>query len=70
MDTAKPTPIEKARKRRGLTQYALAKACGITQAHLGKIEKGAIVSPRVDVALAISDALNTDVRQLFSRRAA
>lgn len=70
METTKTTPVAKARKRKGLTQYALAKAAGITQAHLGKIEKGQILAPGVDIALALAEELGADVRQLFSRRAA
>lgn len=63
-------PVALLRMKRGLSQYRLALRAGLTQTHLRKIELGLIKSPSTVVAIAIADALEADVRELFPRRAA
>jgi transcriptional regulator with XRE-family HTH domain len=65
-----PTTVAALREQRGLTQYRLAKKAGLSQTHLRKIELGLIKDPSASVAMAIAEALDADVRELFPRRAA
>lgn len=53
-----------------MNQASLAKAVGIQQSHMRKIERGEVATPGVDLALRIAAALSTDVETLFSRKAA
>lgn len=63
-------PVRIRREALGLSGYALAKKVGISQSHLREIETGEIAAPRIDLALAIADALGADVRELFGQEAA
>lgn len=56
--------IETLRKRRGLSQRALAAAAGITRQAVGAIESGR-GQPGVASALALARALGTTVEELF-----
>lgn len=56
------------RRRAGLTLEALADRTGLTKSYLSKIERG-LSTPSIAVALAIADALDTDVSLLFSDKA-
>lgn len=65
---AQTNQIASRRKELGLSGYALARIVGITPTHLSEIENGEIKSPRVDIALKLADALNTDVKELFGEQ--
>ena len=56
--------VKEIRKERGFTQEALAKASGISRKYLSSIENQS-VNPSVEIALAISNALNVSVDKLF-----
>lgn len=49
--------IKDIRKRKGLSQHALAASSGISQTYLSQIEKGDRISPTIDVLHKISAAL-------------
>lgn len=67
--TTRQHPVRTRRRELGLSGYALAKRLGISQSHLREIETGAISAPRVPLALAIADALQSDVKALFPPKA-
>ena len=50
--------------RLGLSDDALARAAGLSRAHLNRIKNGTIV-PRIDTALAIARALGVSVAAVF-----
>jgi DNA-binding XRE family transcriptional regulator len=66
---AAPSPVSFWRKRRGLTQAALAKAARISQAYLAQIEKG---SRKGDVTLyqRLAETLRVDIEDLLPLKAA
>lgn len=65
MSTHEPVShIAERRAAVGLSQYAAAKAVGIGQSHLRKIETGVVV-PRVDIAIRLASALGSSVEKLF-----
>lgn len=49
----------------GLTDVAIARAAGVSRAHLNRIKNGGVV-PRVDTAVAIARVLGVPVRAVFS----
>lgn len=53
--------------RLGLSDGAIARAAGLSRAHLNRIKNGAVV-PRVDTAVAIARALGVPVRSVFRLR--
>ena len=53
-----------ARAKRGLTQAALAEACGVTRKTINSIENGHYV-PSTYLALLLARALDTTVEALF-----
>ena len=53
-----------ARARRGLTQAALAEACGVTRKTINSIENGHYI-PSTYLALLLARALDTTVEALF-----
>lgn len=57
-----PTEIRALRKRLGLTQAALAKAAGVSQPLIARIENGS-VDPRASTLRSILDALNRTERK-------
>jgi len=61
---AAPSPLSFWRKRRGLTQAALAKTTNTSQAYLAQIERG---TRRGDVALyqRLAEALRVDIEDLL-----
>jgi DNA-binding XRE family transcriptional regulator/PHD/YefM family antitoxin component YafN of YafNO toxin-antitoxin module len=59
-----PTPLAFWRKKRGLTQAALAKAAGVTQAHLSETESGK-KEARVGVLKELARALKVRVNELI-----
>lgn len=63
-------PIAAKRMEKGLSGSALARLVHITPSHLRDIEIGRVASPSVDLALRLADALQADVRALFTLRAA
>lgn len=67
--TTRQTPIQKKRRARSLSGYALAKRAGTTPSHIARIERGES-RPSIDLALRIADALGCDVRELFPSKAA
>jgi DNA-binding XRE family transcriptional regulator len=58
-----PTPLAFWRKKRGLTQTALAKTVGVTQAYLSEIESGK-KEARVSVLKELAAALKVTVDEL------
>jgi DNA-binding XRE family transcriptional regulator len=58
-----PTPLAFWRKKRGLTQTALAKEAGVTQAYLSEIESGK-KEARVGVLKQLAAALKVTVDEL------
>ena len=53
--------VKASRKSKGLSQYRLAKAAGITPVHVREIEHG-VLSPRVDTLNKICKALQMEIR--------
>ena len=53
--------VVELREEHGLTQAQLAKQCGVNQADISRIERGA-TSPTARTLQRIADALNADVR--------
>jgi DNA-binding XRE family transcriptional regulator len=62
------TPIREARLRAGLTQYALAKAIGISKTAMNDIEQGKTANPGVVHIIAIADTLRLSVDALLGRK--
>lgn len=62
--------IRARRRRRGLSQKALALLCGIERAHLTRIELAEIGEKGFGLAILvrIATALETDVRSLLPKR--
>lgn len=61
--------LRTVRKQRGLTLAILAEQTGLTKSYLSKIERRQS-TPSIAVALRVAGALDVDVAQLFSERAA
>jgi transcriptional regulator with XRE-family HTH domain len=61
--------VRAVRRQRGLTLQALAEQTGLTRSYLSKIERGQS-TPSIAAAIKIAAALDADVAQLFSERAA
>lgn len=61
--------VRELRKARGLTQIKLAKACGMHSRVLQKLESGEydISGVRLRTLLALSDALNVSIEDLYTR---
>lgn len=59
--------IATIRKKAGLTQAALADACGMATARISEIESGRH-NPTVDTLDAIAAALGVHISRLFSQR--
>ncbi len=58
------TRVREWRKRRGMTQAALASAAGVTRQTIIAIEKGRL-NPSISLGLAIAETLQTAVEELF-----
>lgn len=56
--------IRQLRKIRELTQEQLGEKAGISYKFIGEVERGT-VNPSLDSLIAISQALNVDVKELF-----
>lgn len=52
--------IKQAREQRGWTRYQLARAAGVGETHLAKIEEGAYCV-RIDIANRLAIALNISI---------
>jgi len=61
LSTAIGELVKTSRKSKGLSQYRLAKAAGITPVHVREIEHG-MLSPRVDTLNKICKALQMEIR--------
>lgn len=57
--------VEEIRSARGLTRRQLAERVGVHYQTVGYLERGEY-SPSLALALRIADALETDIRELFS----
>lgn len=57
--------IQFLRKKRGMTQVQLAKACSLSQSTICQIEKGQF-TPSLDALKAIASALETHLARLFA----
>jgi len=60
---AAPTPLSFWRKRRGLTQAALAKEVGISQAYLAQIERGRRVGD-IQLYRRLAGALRLEIEDI------
>jgi len=56
--------IRSLRKQRGLSQEALAEACGLSRNYISDIERG-VRNPGVLVLVALAKALRVSLRELF-----
>lgn len=56
--------IKKARERRGMTQAELARALGVTQTTIGRLEAGGRADPRFSTVASIADALQVSLDTL------
>jgi XRE family transcriptional regulator of biofilm formation len=54
------------REKKGLTQVALAKKAGITQAYLAQIESGERKNPSLDILQRLAKALRVPITKLLS----
>lgn len=52
------------RKEKGLTQEALAEACGVELRQIGRIERGE-VNTTINTAYLIAEAFGVEVKELF-----
>ena len=63
--------LQELREKRGITQVELARAVGVTQTYITKLENGAKVNPSLSVMTNLARALRvelTDLLQTKSRR--
>lgn len=58
--------LKKYRKARGYTQVKLSVLAGISQDYMSEIERGK-ASPSLKKIIMLADALNIEVRDLFSK---
>jgi putative transcriptional regulator len=56
--------VASTRKQMGISQADLARRVGISQSYLCRIEQGERITP-TPLSLAIADALDSSVEQLF-----
>ena len=61
-----PSPLRIARAIRGVSQAALARACGVSQPQISRIET-ARRAPSAATSKAIADALGVPLGKLFSQ---
>lgn len=61
--------VRVARERRGISQTCLAKAAGLPQKHVSRIERGE-VNPTYHTIIRLADALGVPISDLFTRRVA
>lgn len=61
--------LREERKRRGLSNYAVAKRCGVSQSMLSLVERG-LRNPTLETILKISDALEVDLSDIVRRATA
>lgn len=52
--------VKRLADKNGLTQKALADACGVTQTFIGKLMRGEQVAPRADMLFKLAEALGVD----------
>lgn len=57
--------IKTIREQKKITLYRLSKITGISHQYLSNLEKNKVSNPTASVLLAISDALNVNVKDLF-----
>jgi transcriptional regulator with XRE-family HTH domain len=57
--------VRKLREARDITQVELAKAVGVTQAYIAKLESGAKVNPSLSVLTGLALALDVQVADLL-----
>ena len=57
--------VEQIRRLRGVRQYVMADAVGMSASRLCKIESGKATQIRIEEALAISHYLQTPVAEVF-----
>ena len=58
--------LREERRRRGLSNYAVAKRCGVSQSMLSLVERG-LRNPTLETVLKISDALEADLSDILKR---
>lgn len=57
--------LRKLRERRGVTQVELARATGVTQTYIAKLESGAKVNPSLSVMMNLARALRVELTDLL-----
>jgi transcriptional regulator with XRE-family HTH domain len=57
--------VRKLREAKGITQVELAKAVGVTQAYIAKLESGASDNPSLAVLTGLARALNVELADLL-----
>lgn len=57
--------IKTIREQKKITLYRLSKITGISHQYLSNLEKNKVNNPTANVLLAIADALNVNVKDLF-----
>ncbi len=66
-DPSPPTGLRKARLLKGWRIGALAKAIGVAESSLYRIETGAIIEPRHEIRRALAKALGAKETDLFRK---
>jgi len=59
--------IRELRRRRGMTQQALAAAAGVSQGQLSRLENGETINPSQQTLLGIAEALHVTLTDLIGR---
>jgi len=54
------------RKRQGLSRYAVAKRCGLSEQMIGYVERG-MRNPSLETVLRLTAALNVDLGKIVKR---
>jgi len=57
--------VRRLRRRRELSQEALARRLGVTREHVAKIELGVIKSPRIEMRRRLAKALRVPITDLL-----
>lgn len=57
--------LRRLRRRRKLSQEALARRLGVRREHIAQIELGAIQSPRIETRRRLAKALGVPITQLL-----
>ena len=56
--------LQKERKRRKLSNYAVSKRCGVSQTMLSLVDRG-LRNPKIEILLRIADGIGADLPALI-----